>query len=278
METSLPITVCIPVRNEEKNLPSCLEALGGAFAEMVVIDSGSSDRTRAIAEAAGAVVLDFEWNGCFPKKRNWALRQHEFQTPWVLFLDADERVTPSFLEELSVILEKTTHDGFWVSYNNWFMGKPLRHGDTFRKLGLFRIGSGEYERFPEDSWSHLDMEVHEHPVLEGTVGEIKAKLEHYDYRGLKHYLAKHNEYSTWEANRFAWLSEAGSEEWGKLNRRQCFKYRNLDQWWLGWVYWGVSYLLKKGFLDGRAGWVFARLKCRYFDEIRLKIMEIRDKE
>ena len=87
----LNITVVIPVRNEEKNLPSCLKALGSDFTEIVVVDSVSSDRTREIASAAGAVVLDFVWDGKFPKKRNWALRNYRFKTPWVLFLDADER-------------------------------------------------------------------------------------------------------------------------------------------------------------------------------------------
>ena len=92
----LPVTVVIPVRNEERNLPGCLRALGKDFSEIVVVDSGSTDRTREIAEDGGAVVLDFNWDGKFPKKRNWALRHHEFQTPWVLFLDADEQVTPDF--------------------------------------------------------------------------------------------------------------------------------------------------------------------------------------
>jgi hypothetical protein len=153
------------------------------------------------------------------------------------------------------------------------MGQPLRHGDVFRKLALFRVGAGEYERFPENWWSHLDMEVHEHPVLRGSVGEITARLEHQDYRGLTNYLAKHNEYSTWEANRFHWLRQAGAGEWTKLNRRQRFKYHNLDKWWLGWVYWFAAYVLKRGFLDGSAGWTFNRLKRRYFEDIRLKIIE-----
>lgn len=269
----LPITVIIPARNEEQNLPDCLTALGGSFGEIVIVDSGSSDRTREIATEFGAKVMDFQWDGKFPKKRNWALRHHVFTTPWVLFVDADERVTPAFIEELRNTLFSTVHVGFWISLNNWFMGARLRHGDVFHKLALFRVGAGEYERFPEDFWSHLDMEVHEHPVLDGSIGEIQARLEHHDYRGMKHYIAKHNEYSTWEANRYFWLQSAGETEWSKLNRRQQFKYRNLAKWWLGTVYFFFGYFAKKGFLDGSAGWTFNRLKMRYFDEIRLKILE-----
>ena len=65
------------------------------------------------------------------------------------------------------------------------MGARLRHGDTFRKLALFRIGAGEYEKFPEEFWSDLDMEVHEHPVLRGTIWKIHARLEHHDQKGLQ---------------------------------------------------------------------------------------------
>lgn len=277
MTMALPVTVCIPVRDEARNLPACLASLAGAFGEIVVVDSGSNDRTRLIAEEAGAVILDFKWDGTFPKKRNWALRNHEWKTPWVLFLDADERVTPAFVEELRGVLPTTDKAGFWISFTDWFMGKPLNHGDVFCKLALFRIGAGEYERFPEQWWSDLDMEVHEHPVLEGPIGEIKARLEHHDYRGLHSYIWRHNEYSTWEANRFMWLSSAGPEEWDKLIPRQRFKYRHLDKWWFSPLYFMIGYFLKGGLLDGATGLRFALMKLRYFTDMRLKIAEARRK-
>ena len=272
-QQKLPVTVCLPVLNEEKNLPSCLEALGDAFTEIVVVDSGSRDRTTDIARSSGATVIEFQWDGTFPKKRNWFLRTHNFKTPWVLFLDGDERVTPAFLSELKVVLNSDSHSGYWISFTNWFMDKPLHHGDVFRKLALFRHEAGEYERFPEDSWSHLDMEVHEHPVLGGSIGEIKSRLEHHDFRGFEHYISKHNQYSTWEANRWVWLQSADRTSWDKLTDRQKFKYRYLDRLWLGYIYFAASYVGKKGFLDGRAGLTFALLKLRYFQDIRLKIKE-----
>jgi glycosyltransferase involved in cell wall biosynthesis len=271
----LPITVVIPVRNEERNLPACLASLNDSFAKVLVVDSGSTDATKSISENAGAQVLDFRWDGKFPKKRNWVLRNHAFETPWVFFLDADERVTPDFIDELHRLLPKTTDIGFWIAFRNWFMGRPLGHGDTMRKLALFRVGAGEYEKFAEDYWSNLDMEVHEHPVLIGAVGQVASKLDHYDYRGFHHYVAKHNEYSTWEANRYDWLKQNSHEHWEQLTQRQKFKYRNLDKWWLGLVYFMASYFLKLGFLDGRVGWTFNRLKMRYFNDIRLKIRELR---
>jgi len=264
----LPVTVVIPVRNEELNLPACFESLGGSFEKVLVVDSHSTDRTCETAGQAGAEVLQFDWDGTYPKKRNWTLEQFDFQTEWVLFLDADERITPAFLDELRRILPDTPHAGFRVSYNNWFMDRRLRHGDVFTKLPLFRVGAGAYEAFPENGWSRLDMEVHEHPVLQGTVGNIHARLEHHDFRSMEHYLKKHEEYAGWEANRFRWLKSTGQAEWERLTARQRLKYRMLNKPGLGLIYFAAAYFLKLGFLDGRAGFELARAKCRYFNRIR----------
>lgn len=268
-------SVCIPVRNEERNLPACLSALRGSFSDVVIVDSGSSDRTLAIAEEHGARVVQFSWDGRFPKKRNWALRNVEFEHDWILFLDADEIVMPAFIAELASTLPTTKCVGFWMSFTNHFMGHELRFGDRFRKLALFRRSAGEYEKFPEEFWTTLDMEVHEHPVLDGPVGEIAALITHRNECGLHHYIARHNDYSTWEANRSRWLAAAEAKVWSNLNSRQRFKYRNLDKWWLAHLYYWTSLLAKGGFRDGIAGWRFAAMKRRYFQDIRLKILEKR---
>ena len=276
----MDITVVIPVKNEAKNLLRCIEA-ARSIGPVVVVDSGSTDQTQAVAKAAGAEVLDFQWDGQFPKKRNWTLRNYNFTSEWVLFLDADEFVSPAFIEEVKAAITGTAHVGFWLNFSNYFMGQQLRGGDAFRKLALFRVGAGEYEKIDEDNWSHLDMEVHEHPVLEGSIGEIQSTIEHNDFRGLKHYIAKHNEYSSWEAARYLRLVGAKSENVGKwqgeeyanLTDRQKKKYRNLAKWWFAPAYFVVSYFLKKGFLDGAVGLHFSLLKAIYFYQIRLKIRE-----
>jgi cellulose synthase/poly-beta-1,6-N-acetylglucosamine synthase-like glycosyltransferase len=91
MPTPLDLTIAIPVRNEAQNLPGCIGAIGPDLARhIVVIDSGSTDDTVAVAESLGAEVVNFVWDGKFPKKRNWYLRNHTPTTKWVLFLDADE--------------------------------------------------------------------------------------------------------------------------------------------------------------------------------------------
>lgn len=131
---------------------------------MLVIDSGSEDTTFEIAREAGAEVLEFSWDGHFPKKRNWILRNYTFETTWVLFLDADEYVTEAFVAELEASLASTDCVGFWLNYERWFLGRELKYGDEFLKLALFHVGAGEYERIEESSWSGLDMEIHEYPV------------------------------------------------------------------------------------------------------------------
>jgi glycosyltransferase involved in cell wall biosynthesis len=268
-----PVTVVIPVKNEEKNLPACLERLK-RFPEILVVDSNSTDRTREIAAEHGAEVLQFEWNGKFPKKRNWTLDTYDFGSEWVLFLDADEFISDAFVDELCRKLENTSHVGFWLNFENYFFDGRLRHGDVFSKLALFKIATGRYEKIEEDSWSHLDMEVHEHPILTGTVGEIATKIRHDDYRGLHHYIAKHNEYSSWEANRYLALRDGGEAKMNALTPRQRTKYKHITKFWFPLAFFLATYIFRRGFLDGRAGFHFAVMKAIYFHQIRMKIKEL----
>ncbi|MDA1007692.1 MAG: glycosyltransferase family 2 protein [Planctomycetota bacterium] len=269
--STLPVTVVIPVRNEELNLPKCLERLS-RFARVVIVDSGSTDKTAEIAKAAGADFVEFRWNGAFPKKRNWFLRNHAITTPWVLFLDADEYIPLEFVNELSAILPTTSHVGFWIQYSNYFLGRELRHGSPMLKLALFRVGAGEYERIDEKEWSNLDMEVHEHPVLNGSIGQLSRQIEHNDYKGLRAYIARHNEYSSWESARWLRLQET-EEAWAHFTSVQRRKYRSLAHWWTGPMYTVYSLLWKRGALDGIPGIAFGVMKGIYFFQIWLKITE-----
>ena len=227
--TPIPVTVVIPVKNEERNLPACLAKLG-SFTEILIVDSDSEDRTRQIAETAGAKLINFVWQGGFPKKRNWVLLNYKFTTPWVLFLDADEHLTDVFLQEARAKISQERYDGYWLNYRNHFLGRVLKFGVPQRKLALFKVGAGLYERIDDARWSELDMEVHEHPVLQGQVGEIHAPIDHVDFRGLDHFIDRHNSYSTWEANRYLQL-RASPEESQRLTQRQKTKYRHIARWW-----------------------------------------------
>ena len=265
----LPVTVAIPVKNEERNLARCLDRLK-RFAKIVVIDSGSTDRTREIAQEHGCEFVLFRWDGQFPKKRNWFLLNHPPATPWVFFLDADEYLTDEFIDELARALAMTTHAGFRVMYSNYFLGKKLKYGVPQIKLPIFRVGSGLYERIDEDEWSALDMEVHEHPVLEGTVGQLNTLVDHQDFKGLDAYIARHKEYASWEARRFLKLRET-PEAMAHFTAIQRRKYDSLTSWWLAPSYFLYSWLWKRGILDGWAGFVFAKMKASYFSQIRRKI-------
>lgn len=266
---TLPITVAVPVKNEEKGLALCLERLG-RFAEIVVIDSGSSDRTTAIAAEFGAQVLQFTWDGKYPKKRNWYLLNHTPRQPWVLFLDADEIVDEACCDALAEALATTDHAGFWLTYSNTFLGRPLRHGVQQRKLALFKVGAALYERIEENGWSTLDMEIHEHPQVEGSLGEIAAPIEHRDDRGLARFLSRHIDYAKWEAKRLPALQNDPAA-WERLTKRQKFKYSHMHRWWYPWFYFLGAYLGKGGILDGWAGFEYAFYKAWYFQTVRLML-------
>ena len=271
------ITFVIPVRNEEVNLPGCLECLR-PYPHVVVVDSHSTDGTKAVFERErqdGWEFVEFTWNGRYPKKRNWLLENYRFKTQWVMFLDADERVTEEWIAELSEVVklaESRTVDAYVCYYDNLFMGRMLRHGDVMHKTAILRVGRGAYERVEEESWSKLDMEIHEQLVVEGETGVIRARLRHFDRRPLENYLEKHEEYAKWEANRYRALTP---ERWQQLTRRQRLKYSYVRKWWFAPGYFLVSYVFRFGFLDGLAGFWFAWYKMRYFMNVRRKIAENR---
>lgn len=274
MAVTIDLTIAIPVLNEETNLAGCLKAIGTGFArKVVIIDSGSTDRTREIANDFDADVVDFVWDGKFPKKRNWFLRNHKPETKWVLFLDADEYLTEEFKSELRSALEKENDiAGYLLNYSIYFLDKPLKWGYPLRKLALFKPGAGEYEQIDEEQWSKLDMEVHEHPVLNGRIGVIQSKIDHRDLRDIAHYIAKHNDYSDWEAGRFlkAMSDQHLHKNW---NWKQRLKYRLIRSPMIGVVYFFGSYILMGGFLDGSRGFAFAILKMSYFTQVYCKIRE-----
>jgi glycosyltransferase involved in cell wall biosynthesis len=274
MKSALDITIVIPVKNEEVNLRGCLNAIGKNWVKnIVLIDSGSTDGTLAIAESFGIKVINFAWDGRFPKKRNWYLQQHQPATKWVLFLDADEYITEAFKEELEAALTDDGCVGYWLSYTIYFMGKKLKGGYPLRKLALFKVGAGEYERIDEEQWSRLDMEIHEHPVLNGKTGTIKSKIDHRDFRGISHYVLKHNEYAAWEAGRYlkAISNDSLRKTW---TWKQKIKYRLMRSVWIGPLFFLGSFFLMGGFKDGARGFAFAILKMSYFTQIYCKIKEL----
>ncbi|RWC35138.1 MAG: glycosyltransferase family 2 protein [Mesorhizobium sp.] len=272
MTSYLPVAVVVPIRNEKKNLAECLSRLG-RFDEVIVVDSQSQDGSADIAQSFGATLLQFKWDGQFPKKRNWVLLNHKLTKPWVLFLDADELVDDAFCDEIAQKIEDGQHSGFWLSYTNYFLSKQLRYGVPQRKLALFQVGKGLYERIDEKRWSDLDMEVHEHPIIEGGVGQISTPIVHNDRSGLAVFIERHRSYAIWESRRLLRLEEGSLAGRDKLTIRQRIKYANLTRWWFPWSYFAYAYFVRLGFLDGRAGFFYAFYKLWYFETVRQLVAE-----
>ena len=269
----LDLTIAIPVKNEQVNLPKCLEAIGSDLAKhVIVLDSGSTDRTKEIAEHYGAKLIDFNWNGKFPKKRNWFLRNHPISTKWVLFIDADEYLSPEFKLELRSTLPDSDKCGYWLNYTVYFLGKELKGGYPLKKLALFQVNKGEYEQIDEDRWSTLDMEVHEHPIILGDVGSMKCKIDHRDFNGTSKFVIKHNEYASWEAARFlkAVQKPNASDNW---TLKQKLKYRLMKSIFIIPLFFFGTYILYRGFRDGARGFAHAMLRTSYYTQIYCKIKE-----
>jgi len=172
-----------------------------------------------IVRTAGVNVLEFRRDGCFPKKRNWVPMNHTPATPWVLFLDADELVDDAFCYELTRAISDEAFESHWLNYTDYFLGHRLKHRVPQRKLALVRVGKAIYERIDEDTWSKLDMEIHEHPVVGGNVSEIRVPIEHNNFRGIEKFLDRHRDYALWEACRILLLERQKTASSGQHRRR-----------------------------------------------------------
>jgi hypothetical protein len=147
----------------------------------------------------------------------------------------------------------------------------LLHGLPQRKLALFRVDAGSYEKIDESKWSKLDMEVHEHPIIKGAIGEILSPVRHEDDRGIRQFLDRHLDYADWEVHRL--ISLEHSQRWEDLTFRQSFKYKHVKKWWYCFFYFLYSYVMRLGFLDGYSGFCYALYKMWYFLTIRLLYLE-----
>ena len=273
-----PVSVLIPVRNEARNLGRCLKPLTGWADEIVVVDSQSTDGTVPLAQAAGAVVLQFKYEGGWPKKRQWALNTHKWRNSWILVLDADEILTEPLKCEIEDAISNGEHAGYWMSFQVVFLGRVLRHGDTtLWKLALFHRERSRYERrLLQQDLSMSDVEVHEHVVVEGHVGRLRHPVRHENWNSLDRYIAKHNEYSNWEAGIFFQGGNDGlrpSLLGNQAQRRRWLKRKFLmlpgsPGWWF--LY---GYVIRLGFLDGRAGFVYAMFRFVHTFQVKAKIVE-----
>ena len=282
---SVPVSVLIPAKNEELNLPACLESVARAD-EIFVVDSQSEDRSIEITETYGAKVVQFYFNGRWPKKKNWSLENLPFRNDWVLIVDCDERITPELWDEIAVAIENPEYNGYYLNRKVFFLGKWIRYGGKYPdwNLRLFKHKSGRYENLHTEDISNTgDNEVHEHVILQGQVGYLKEDMLHIDFRDIYQWLARHNRYSNWEARVYYNLLTGDDDSttikanlFGDAVQRKRF----LKKIWVRLPFkpllrFIIFYLLRFGFLDGTPGYIYARLLSQYEYQIGVKLYELR---
>jgi glycosyltransferase involved in cell wall biosynthesis len=261
------VSVIIPVKNEDENLKRCLPALDWAD-EVFVVDSQSTDKTEEVALAAGAQVVQFHYNGTYPKKKNWALDHLLFRNEWVLIIDADELVVPELASEITRRISRDEADGFYLNSHYYFLGRPIRHCGyaSCWNLRLFKHQLGRYEKIPDSTGGRTgDNEVHEHVELDGRTLCLKNSLEHHAYPTIAVWVEKHNRYAIWEAAEYErFVKQPIPRSIGSVQRIKR---------WLKKIAWRLpmrplvrffyAYILRVGFLDGRAGFFFCGLLAFY---------------
>ena len=265
--SKVPVSVLIPIKNEAGNLRRCLDRVKWAD-EIFVVDSHSADGSISIAEEYGARVAQFDFNGTWPKKKNWALENLPFQNEWVFILDADEVLPPEARHEFAkAIADAGEIAGYWINRRFMFMGKWLRHSYYPNwNLRLFRHSLGRYEKLTDADTQSGDNEVHEHVIVNGPTGRLFCEMDHYAFPSVEVFVEKHNRYSNWEARVSAERKLAGSD--AQISSSTVGRRRKLKEFsqhlpfrpLLRFLY---IYVWQKGFLDGREGYYFARLHGFY---------------
>lgn len=262
-----PVSVIVPVKNEAENLRRCLPALAWAD-EIIVVDSQSTDATAQVAEEYGAQVVQFHFNGVYPKKKNWALDNLPFRNEWVLIVDADEVVVPELAEEISRRIGTGEADGFYLNMKYFFLGRRIRHCGYAEcwNLRLFKHRQGRYERMPVTPGVRTgDNEAHEHVELNGKALRLTHELDHYAYPTIAAWVEKHNRYAIWEAEMYErFLSEPVPASIGRgkqLKRRLKKVYLRLPARFV--IRFFYAYVFRLGFLDGMPGLVFCTLLSFY---------------
>jgi glycosyltransferase involved in cell wall biosynthesis len=230
----LPISVALITRNAGTQLAACLESV--AFADdVVVVDSGSTDDTRAIAARHGARVIDKAWMG-FGRQKQFAVESARHD--WVLCLDADERVTPQLAESIGKVIAAPREYVYRMPRCNRFMGRWLRHGEGYPDWNT-RFFHRAHARWSND-------EVHEHVISTEAVGQLKGDLLHESAETLASYLDKQNRYTSLQAD--ALVRDGVRVSAMQLIGSPLVRFMKF-------------YVLRLGFLDGVAGFVHIVIGC-----------------
>jgi glycosyltransferase involved in cell wall biosynthesis len=261
MNQSTHIAAIILTKNEEEDLPACLQSLQQLGAEIHVIDSGSRDRTLDIAAAAGAKI----WHHGFfnyASQFNWALDNIQTQAGWIFRIDADERVSPALADSLQRLLPAIgpSISGISVPRATVFLGKELRWGDTYPVwlLRLFRKDCGRCE----ETW------MDEHIILSrGDTIQARGDLIHVIPKSLAEWSRKHVWYAERECKDILGRANRVSDLEGQAKLRRFAKqrlYLRLPFLLRASFYWFYRYFVKLGILDGKAGFIYHFLQAFWY--------------
>ena len=231
-----PVSVAIITKNEENNIEDALRSVADAD-EIVVVDANSSDRTVEICGKYTDKIFQHEWQGFAIQKQ---MAVDHTRGPWVLILDADERVPPELKKEVTDVLADTDCSGFYVPRKNHFLGKWIRHSGWWpdHTLRLFRKERGHLE----------PREVHESVTVQGPVGYLRHPLTHYTYWSLTDFIKRMENYSTLAAKEIR--QSAGHAGLFSLTVKPCATFLKM-------------YVLRLGILDGKRGLILAILYSYY---------------
>jgi glycosyltransferase involved in cell wall biosynthesis len=233
--THPPISTVVITHNEELNIERCLRSVAGISDEIVVVDSGSSDRTAELATQLGARVIVNDWPGYGPQKRFAVARA---RNEWILSIDADEEVSADLAAEIEAL--SFSMDAYAVPRAVWYFGRWIRHGVWYPGY-VVRLFRRDHAAFTNDL-------IHESVQVRGRTGRLQNDLLHYSYRDMDHHLLKMEEFSSLGAQQLYARGRGGSLL--HLAFRPPFEFFK-------------SYVLKRGFLDGQAGLMVAALHAQF---------------
>ena len=251
------LSVVILTYNEQANLPACLESLKGLDCEILLVDSGSTDATIEIARRAGATVFTHPFEN-YAAQRNWAQKNLPFHTNWVLHLDADERLTPALVKEITRVLKAPPDamNGFLLRKRTIFMGRWIRHGGHYPSyhLRLFRTDHGICE----------DRLYDQHFLVRGKVGLLKSDYSDIITSDLTIWTLRHARWAELESQEIMRPSNShlrvSPDPLGTpVERRRWMRtgvYLRLPLFARASLYWFYRYFIRLGFLDGKEGLIF----------------------
>ncbi|MEX0941158.1 MAG: glycosyltransferase family 2 protein [Pseudomonadales bacterium] len=231
----VPATATIIALNESANIVTCIESVR-FMEEILVVDSGSTDNTVALAKSAGATVLENPWPGYGAQKQFALTHAHH---DWIFSLDADERVSKELAETIVRLFESEPElHGYEINRRNHFLGRPLLHGEGYPDwcLRLFNRKSACWSPDP----------VHERVLFEGSRTRLEGDIDHFSDDSLSEYLLKQNNYTTLQARYLHSLGQRGSVF--KLATSPIMRFFKF-------------YLFRLGFLDGLPGFVHISIGC-----------------